>query len=57
MGCMRGCRWKGRNGRGFHLCACISDSFVEGQELFLVLLVGELEHGDSVDAFGHFDGT
>lgn len=56
MGCMRGCRWKGRNGRGFHLCACISDSFVEGQELFLVLLVGELEHGDSVDTFGHFDG-
>lgn len=39
-----------------HLCACISDGLVEIQELFLVVLVGELEHGDSVDALGHFDG-
>lgn len=46
----------GRKVRVCHLCACISDGFVEGQELFLVLLVGELEHGDSVDALGHFDG-
>lgn len=40
-----------------HLCACVFDGLVEIQELFLVLLVGELEHGDSVDAFGHFDGS
>lgn len=39
-----------------HLGACISDGFVEVQELFLVLRVGEFEHGDSVDVFGHFDG-
>lgn len=46
----------GRKVRILHLCACISDGFVEGQELLLVLRVGKLEHGDSVHALGHFDG-
>lgn len=45
-----------RAASGFHLGACVSDGSVELQELFLVLLLGDLEHGDSVDAFSHVDG-